>query len=374
MAWLRCCFSGGGEEESRQSNEMTKATESTTLMPYIPRHLLVEILLKLPIKSLIRLRCVSKSWLSLISDPHFTRNHLNFTKRILIITHYRRSHLYTADLGSAHKDSVAEKIDYISNFWTIIGSCNGLVCIKVCLIQYIVFNPLTRESKQIPYCDLCALEGFEGYCRYGFGYDSSSDDYKLVELDRSTVYVYSLRAGFWKKVQDYAKGSFYIDGSFHPRTRGLLLNGAIHWFCLGINSNSQSKIAAFDLVADKLSEIPLPTFFADVHDKCQIGVFLGRLCVKPLYYSDEFWVMKENGVEKSWTKFDMKMGFSCYDGIPLTLLKNDETLIMRNRQKLALYNTSEGTCRDLVLHGIPPHEEIFDAEVYAESLVSPWRQ
>ncbi|XP_059633012.1 F-box/kelch-repeat protein At3g06240-like [Cornus florida] len=224
MAWFRCCFYGE-EEESRQSNEMTKATKSTTLMPYIPHHLLVQILLKLPVKSLIRFKCVSKLWLSLISDSRFTRNHLNQSinhKGILILnSHPGSHHVYTADLGTAHKDIVAEKIDNILDMETvlleIIGSCNGLVCMKFLLrVSYVIFNLSTRESKQIPYCDLRPYEAYNRY-RYGFGYDSCSNDYKLVQLGRCSVYVYSLRAGSWKKVQDYVKNSFYVeDMSSYP--------------------------------------------------------------------------------------------------------------------------------------------------------------
>ena len=38
--------------------------------------IITEILLRVPAKSLIRFRCVCKSWRALISDPSFVQNHL----------------------------------------------------------------------------------------------------------------------------------------------------------------------------------------------------------------------------------------------------------------------------------------------------------
>lgn len=43
----------------------------------LPHELIVEILLRLPIRSLLRFKCVSTSWRSLISNPHFTKSHFD---------------------------------------------------------------------------------------------------------------------------------------------------------------------------------------------------------------------------------------------------------------------------------------------------------
>ncbi|XP_059650504.1 F-box/kelch-repeat protein At3g06240-like [Cornus florida] len=364
-------------KESRQSNKLKAKEITTTLMPYIPHQLLVEILLKLPMNSLIRFKCVSKSWLSLISHSYFTRTHLNqsksITKRILIVNFCPSSVVYTVDLGSTHNEViVAENIDNIifdimphHHHPHIIGSCNGLVCIGFLYgSSYVIFNPYTKESKRIPYCNLLPC------CPSlvcGFGYDRLSDDYKLVKLGKQSVYIYSLRAGSWKKVQDYVENSFYVEYSCYS-TRGMLLNGAIHWFCLDINSNRKSKIAAFDLVGEKLSEIPLPSFFTNVHKMCRIGVFGGCLCVK-VPYSDEFWVMKEYRVEQSWTKVHVEFPLSRY-AKSLAFLNNDETLITTLLTNLVLYNTRERSYRNFVLPSLP-HDSICEVVVYAESLVSP---
>uniref|UniRef100_A0A6V7QW55 F-box domain-containing protein n=1 Tax=Ananas comosus var. bracteatus TaxID=296719 RepID=A0A6V7QW55_ANACO len=40
-----------------------------------PDELISEVLVRLPVKSLLRFRCVSRTWRSLISDPHLIESH-----------------------------------------------------------------------------------------------------------------------------------------------------------------------------------------------------------------------------------------------------------------------------------------------------------
>ncbi|KAK3016185.1 hypothetical protein RJ639_007025 [Escallonia herrerae] len=47
-----------------------------TQHPNLPDDIAVNVLLILPVKSLLRFKCVSKSWRSLITDPLFVKQHL----------------------------------------------------------------------------------------------------------------------------------------------------------------------------------------------------------------------------------------------------------------------------------------------------------
>ncbi|CDP01468.1 unnamed protein product [Coffea canephora] len=60
---------------------------------YIPLHLITEILLKLPVKSLLKFKCTLKSWLSVISSRQFIKSHLENhawlnNRRLLMLDDY----------------------------------------------------------------------------------------------------------------------------------------------------------------------------------------------------------------------------------------------------------------------------------------------
>ncbi|XP_059639025.1 F-box/kelch-repeat protein At3g06240-like [Cornus florida] len=192
----------------------------------------------------------------------------------------------------------------------------------------------------------------------GFGYNHCSADYKLFKIHSNSIYVYSLRNCSWRKVQDFTYKSSV--GVYY--SNGIQLNGALHWLCLAERGNPL-EIVVFSLEDEKVWKIPMPTSFTDADDAFEVGVFDGCLCILTLDHV--FWVMKEYGVNQSWTKLELGIPF-LHTIKPLALLRNDEALLLIDFTKFVLYNTREGTYRDLVIDGV----ECFDVEIYVDSLVS----
>ncbi|GLT59653.1 hypothetical protein SLA2020_324610 [Shorea laevis] len=102
-----------------------------------------DILPQLPVKSLVRFKCVSRSWSSLISSPLFTKTHLKrasqdpklSAQRILLAT---SSHLWSLDPEKSISSSDGNanvgfdyKLKIKKGQARIVGSCNGLVCLAL---------------------------------------------------------------------------------------------------------------------------------------------------------------------------------------------------------------------------------------------------
>ncbi|KAJ6371607.1 hypothetical protein OIU77_002006 [Salix suchowensis] len=166
-------------------------------IPKLPSEIISDILSRLPVKSLVRFKCVSKTWCSLISHPGFAKEHLKRAKEDTNANHYKiflsaDPHLsidpeafFDADenLLTAQLNFPASYSDRNSRI-EILGSCNGLVCglsHRNPLIY--IWNPSTRESRElaIPSSRELAIPGSsEDSAFYGFGYDVKLDDYKIV--------------------------------------------------------------------------------------------------------------------------------------------------------------------------------------------------
>ena len=121
---------------------------------YLPKEMELEILQRLPVKSLIRFRCVSKSWNSLITSSAFINSHLTRSLSLpsnsykLIVRHcLDNSYVNYFKLIDDNNDS----FDQIQNIepprwsrriqhFSLIGSANGLFSLfeQDC---YILWNP-----------------------------------------------------------------------------------------------------------------------------------------------------------------------------------------------------------------------------------------
>ncbi|XP_028101414.1 putative F-box/kelch-repeat protein At1g12870 [Camellia sinensis] len=120
--------------------------------------LLSEILLRVPTKSLIRFKCVSKHWLSLISDSQFSSNHTRRTNISVISGLYFYSNWMLKDVNSVSLQSHSTLppftfLDGVGEESTrmFVNSCNGLLlCSKIYRQHYIVCNLTTQKYTALP--------------------------------------------------------------------------------------------------------------------------------------------------------------------------------------------------------------------------------
>ena len=284
---------------------------------HLPHELIVQILLRLPVKSLIRFKCVCKSWFSLIShDPHFANSHFQITasthtRRILFIS-TSELEILSIDLEASLNVEAASlnHLTFVPQSYLCIhinASCRGFIFLPRSSDIYL-WNPSTGVHKQIPLSPIDSnLDGIYFCYLYGFGYDPSTDDYLVVFISYDTTLAnisshlefFSLRANAWKEIE----GTHfpYMNASDDPRL-GSLFNGAIHWLAYR-HDLPMNVIVAFDLMERKLLDLSLPDDFYHEPTDCDLWVFREFLSICAMGDDTvEIWVMKEYKVRSSWTK------------------------------------------------------------------------
>ncbi|XP_058785034.1 F-box/kelch-repeat protein At3g23880-like [Vicia villosa] len=293
------------ELESEMATAELESEINNDSLPYLPIDLVPDIFCWLPVKLLVQLRCMCKSWNSLISDRSFTRKHLSLsTTRRLHYQHKPREFIHNSypleSVLTNRSTKVPERWVHLN---CIAGSCDGILCISDkpnCLALF--WNPSIRKFKESP-----PFQNFEilnkVYSTYGFGYDRVSDNYKVVVLYNSepdfptitTVKIHTLGTNFWKTIPTFPSGTHVFD-----EQSGTHVRGTLNWIAYtGRRQQGPLLIASFDLGKESYQKLLPP----DHPEICQLYLTLAVLRDCLCLISDHhIWVMKEYGIHDSWTK------------------------------------------------------------------------
>ncbi|KAL3506321.1 hypothetical protein ACH5RR_031703 [Cinchona calisaya] len=315
----------------------------------LPHDLIGEILSRLPVKSLLRFRCVSKSWLSLISSRQFIQTHLiissnedAYTNHSLIFSSgYSSFNLKWSALQSALNASPLQTTDFNcpmkyspKSVTAIMGSCNGLVCIGIDNRNLYLWNPSIRKFNKLP------DSGFKyiSFVLFGFGYDKLNDDYKVIGIGNTEVKLYSWKTNSWKIIEGYnyarplPQQCAFVDGKLH-----FIVNTY-----LDIEDSYLPKIVSFDLANEAFGEVGIPNQDFSERSLGVLGGCLSHLNFILEYNGVDVWIMKEYGVRESWIKEDFVpfsyMPFGFLHCTPVFSSKNGKILLKLGRD-LMLYNS-----------------------------------
>ncbi|XP_012843105.1 PREDICTED: F-box/kelch-repeat protein At3g23880-like [Erythranthe guttata] len=183
----------------------------------------------------------------------------------------------------------------------ILGSCNGPVLATVNWKYLIIWNPSTREAKNI----ICFVGGIvrePGYFVYGFGCDEHTNNYKIVRFffSVSTCHaeMYSSRTNSWKKIENYHK-------VFEYGYSGKFVNGRLHWMAVSRGCYTSWEIGSLDLVEENFGTLARPDYFLKYSSRPNLenlGGYLSLIC-----FDDgnniHIWGMTKYDEAESWTKF-----------------------------------------------------------------------
>ncbi|KAF9618525.1 hypothetical protein IFM89_002220 [Coptis chinensis] len=206
---------------------------------------------------------------------------------------------------------------YTPSYYFVHGICNGMVLLRS-LDNLYIWNPLTRDYIHFRCCppESTIPLGHSMCLNFGFGLNQATNEYKVVRYVgyrdksdnnkfRSYVSVCTLtslsREPSWRTIEPFDQ--------YHTRLKDCtppLVNGALHWLAIRILLPQSRVILSFDLKEEVFKEIPHPhpteLIFKDVYlELVELG---GLLCMFGIQFGVELqiWVMKQYGVNGSWTK------------------------------------------------------------------------
>ncbi|KAI7736913.1 hypothetical protein M8C21_032344 [Ambrosia artemisiifolia] len=251
----------------------------------LPENLILDVLSRLPVKTITQCKCVCKKWRDLVSDPYFVDLHLSRSAKNGLMFHQYICHTPILELVEVehkadddrvtlnHVKSLNLHLSALGSHHQIIevGSVNGLICLYLVADATYVFNPVLEE-----YIILPKLLPHVKTLGYGFGV-SMAGDYKVLRIccpapvsEEVTlqIEVYTLGTDRWRSSGPTPYNIRYpgfLDS-------GLFANGHLYWVILG-------QIYHFDLDSETFELFPSPLGEPgdDQESKRMVGVLKGRL-------------------------------------------------------------------------------------------------
>ncbi|XP_059439385.1 F-box/kelch-repeat protein At3g23880-like [Corylus avellana] len=334
----------------------------------LPEDLVTQILLRLPVVSLLRFESVCKSWYALITHQHFKGKHL---------LHNKKNSNNTLLLPLSTYDDVVPMLSYETlqvsltqslppPYFVIdeearcpysiivVGSCNGLVCLfNNYSLQEFIWNPATKETKVVPKSNMFPSGYHANLKGIGFGFDAKANDYKIINL--LTPYdnpdpksfrsgniiqseVYTLSADSWKKVD--IPLSVTIDRFYAPM---IYINGMAFWRAY---ADDWEGVLSFDMSDEVFLKTPLPLlyirdfFVLNESTTLAVGVIAED--------GFDIWLLLEVGVKDSWSKL-FTIGPFTDIMRPLGFWKNGIMFLEKCDGQMVLYDPSTKQMTDLLL-------------------------
>lgn len=278
--------------------------------------IVLNILSRLPAKSLCRFRCVSKHWLHTISQTHFLLSHRthslqnpNFLLLRCCPHTHESDHLFpqkkciieisARNLCGHVVDEFALSISDAAVDLVLLPSRGDLIFF-VGEKGFYVCNPSTRELAKLPEASHCT----SGEVNAGLGYDPLRNEYVLVHLfDRSLNDFYDIigceilkfsdgGAGgscCWKMVEDIC--------AFEVRGWGVLVNDVFYWMIFDTYEHlGNEAIGCFDLEKEEFGTVSPPQGIFDPKAVWFLMEFRGFLCLvdnESRPFTMDIWMMTD---------------------------------------------------------------------------------
>ncbi|XP_074271825.1 F-box protein CPR1-like [Silene latifolia] len=287
------------------------------------------ILPRLPVKTLIRFKCVSNSWKTLISSSEFCRLHYRHANRLLVTSVDGDTLLEVHNLDSPLDPPFLcpypdlEQLSRFREVTTILASCEFFV-----LVGYLAPHRVERlflvNPSTLSYQGIIVQRGFNrGYVKYGLYFDEANDDCKVVRISdfdlRNDQYswkieIYSSKINKWRLIEDKLIVSSPFDRMEYFNSVACL-NNLVY---LITDPYVEQRIHCFDIQAERWrNDIVYPHEILYL----EICVLNGSLCVLGIDTSNDedlctetysVWVFNESdSFKETWVKLMSIVAKNC---------------------------------------------------------------
>ncbi|XP_022031044.1 F-box protein At3g07870 [Helianthus annuus] len=269
----------------------------------LPENIILDVLSRLPVKTIIRFKCVCKKWRDLVSDPYFVHLHHSRSRPCLIFQECIYGDAIVELLEVEHEvDYHSLTLNHVKTldlsavrthtpYWIIqVGSVNGLICLRRKRDATYIFNPVLQEYMIIH-------QPSDRFLTNGFGV-SMAGEYKVIRIRgwRKSKYlenrvtleleVYTLGKVQWRSLGQTPYNINYT----RKLDPGVSVNSHVYWI-------ADAQIYDFDLDTETFVLVPSPPGPQDDQESKQmLGVLKGSLSLFSWCSLGGFevWVMKES--------------------------------------------------------------------------------
>lgn len=299
---------------------------------HLPEEIVSNILVRLPVRDLIRYMCVSKAWYYLITDQNFISTHFNFhckTNGYLLLHQMGGWRNFFSML---HNNTCVEHSSFEVPFscetihFQLAGSVNGLICLCDSYQFFgktiYLWNPCIWKLKILRgSCFARHFEDVQIFFSVGIAFDQLANDLKIVrimyfgdfyipvyvEKKPPKVEVYLLATNSWRRIGTNA--GYYTNDKLSTT----YVHGAVHWVGskAGEGRRGGNLVLSFDFESEKFGEIMLPKYHPDADGEIpevSLAVLRSSIVLIVSCFNNheiehcDIWLMREYGKAESWTK------------------------------------------------------------------------
>lgn len=257
--------------------------------------ILFDVLSRIPVKSLLDLKCISKEWHHIISSRSFIKAQLENNEPILTGFILQEKFMWcnediktvsyipvpSVETRTRGNKKVHQMVfNFLPEDVVVLSSCKGLVCCRSCFPccgepSLYVCNP---SNKQWIKLEWFAYDRNESIA-LAFDFDPSKDSFdistkfklvrvKQVEELHLAFQLYSSETGSWRESNEICQC-----GNSLIKNKGIYIDGVLHWLTDG------DQVLTFDVEKELswLISVPVPSFeFRAIPEAC-IGESEGKL-------------------------------------------------------------------------------------------------